>query len=74
MVAGAPEEERSQAVATFTLFFDVSQGLGAFVLGVVVALGGERSAFAVAAVLDLLGFVLLRARAAEAERLVPAAT
>ncbi|MGI8664229.1 MAG: MFS transporter [Acidimicrobiales bacterium] len=69
VVAGAPEDERSQAVATFTLFFDVSQGLGAFALGAVVSLGNERWAFAVAGVLDVVGFVLLRRAGARAKRL-----
>lgn len=61
VVDGAPEEERSQSIATFTLFFDVSQGLGAFVLGVVVSVGSERWAFAAAAALAVLGLGLLRA-------------
>ncbi|MGQ0617429.1 MAG: MFS transporter [Acidimicrobiia bacterium] len=60
VVDRAPEEERSQAVATYTLFFDVSQGLGAFVLGVVVALGTERWAFVAAAFLDLVAMAALR--------------
>jgi MFS family permease len=42
----APEAERTSAVATFTLFFDLAQGAGLPVLGLVVSLGGERSAFA----------------------------
>ncbi|MGK2949066.1 MAG: MFS transporter [Acidimicrobiales bacterium] len=51
-----PEHERSQAVGTFSLFFDLSQGLGAPVLGVVVALSSERGAFAAAALLAVTGF------------------
>jgi MFS family permease len=60
VVDNAPEAERSQAIATFTLFFDVSQGLGAFVLGVVVSLSSERWAFGAAGLLSALGLVLLR--------------
>ena len=51
-----PDHERSQAVGTFSLFFDLSQGVGAPLLGVVVALTGERGAFAVAALLAGTGF------------------
>ena len=51
-----PDHERSQAVGTFSLFFDLSQGVGAPLLGVVVALSGERAAFAVAAMLAGAGF------------------
>jgi MFS family permease len=51
-----PEHERSQAVGTFSLFFDLSQGVGAPVLGVVVALSSERGAFAVSAAIAAVGF------------------
>ncbi len=60
----APEEERSHAVGTFSLFFDLSQGLGAVVLGVVVALSSERGAFLVGALVAVAGLVLLRQRVA----------
>ena len=60
VVDAAPEEERSHAIATFTLFFDLAQGLGAPFLGVVVAVGGERSAFVAAGLLSALGFLVHR--------------
>jgi MFS family permease len=53
---GVPDHERSQAVGTFSLFFDLSQGIGAPVLGVVVALSSERGAFAVSALAAAAGF------------------
>jgi MFS family permease len=48
-VAGVPEDQRSQAVGTFSLFFDLANGLGAPVLGLVVALSSYRGAFFVSA-------------------------
>ena len=53
---GVPDHERSQAVGTFSLFFDLSQGIGAPLLGVVVALSSERGAFAVSALVAGTGF------------------
>jgi MFS family permease len=60
VVDAAPEEERSHAIATFTLFFDLAQGLGAPLLGVIVAVGGERTAFVAAGLLSALGFAIHR--------------
>lgn len=56
----APEDERSHAVGTFSLFFDLAQGIGAIVLGAVVALSGERGAFVAASLVAALGVVVLR--------------
>jgi MFS family permease len=62
-----PDHERSQAVGTFSLFFDLSQGIGAPLLGIVVALSGERGAFLVAALIAGAGFwAQLRLRRAHA--------
>jgi MFS family permease len=60
VVETAPEHERSHAVATFTLFFDLSQGLGALVFGVVVALTAEPGAFIAAGLVAILGLVIFR--------------
>lgn len=62
-VNGAPAEERSHAVGTFSLFFDLSQGLGAPALGLAVtAFGTERAAFVVGALVALGGLVLANTR------------
>lgn len=62
VVDRTPESERSSAVATFSIFFDLSQGLGAPALGLVVAWSGEPAAFAVGAVLQVVALVLLRTK------------
>ena len=69
VIEDAADDERSSAIATFSIFFDLSQGVGLFVLGGIVAVGGERSAFAAAAVLSataLLALFRLTARRAAA--------
>jgi MFS family permease len=61
VVRCAPDAERSQAVGTFTLFFDVAQGLGAFALGGLVSLSGsEQPVFVVAGLLSVAGVAVLR--------------
>lgn len=63
VVERAPDRERSHAVGTFSLFFDLSQGLGAPLLGVFVTLTGtDRSAFVVGALVALAGIVVARIR------------
>jgi MFS family permease len=57
VVAQVPEDQRSQAVGTFSLFFDLANGLGAPFLGLVVALSSYRGAFAASAVIAALGFL-----------------
>lgn len=59
VVEQAPSDERSHAVGTFSLFFDLSQGVGAPVLGVLVTIfGAERAAFVGGAVIAVIGLVL----------------
>ncbi len=68
VVERAPEHERSHAVGTFSLFFDLSQGVGAPLLGVFVTITGtERAAFVVGAVVALVGIVVARVRLPRAE-------
>lgn len=61
VIDNTPDSERSSAIATFSIFFDLSQGVGLFVLGGVVAVSGsEVWAFAAAAVLSASALLMLR--------------
>ena len=63
---GVSEAERASVVGTFSSFFDLSQGLGAFVCGTVVHFSGDRGAFTTGAICALGGLAVLRARSATA--------
>jgi len=60
VVDRVPENERSQAIGTFSVFFDLANGLGAPFLGLFVALGSYRLAFAMGGVIAVVGFVAQR--------------
>jgi MFS family permease len=60
VVDRVPESERSQAIGTFSIFFDLANGLGAPFLGLFVAIGDYRLAFAVGALVAGAGFVAQR--------------
>jgi MFS family permease len=60
VIAAAPDAERSQAVGTFTLFFDLAQGAGGVLFGVVAAIGGARWSFPVAGLLCAIALGVLR--------------
>jgi MFS family permease len=55
VMSAAPESERTHAVGTFSVFFDLSTGLGATIVGLVVSLSGERGGFATAGALAAVG-------------------
>ena len=59
-LADLPANERGSAVGTISSFFDLSQGLGAAVLGGVATFAGYRGAFVAAAVLTVFALVILR--------------
>lgn len=56
----SPAHEASSAVATFTMFLDISTGLGGMAAGAAAAIGGYQSAFATASVAALCGLAVLR--------------
>jgi MFS family permease len=58
-LTAVPDNERGSVVGTFSSFFDLSQGLGALILGGVAALSGYRGAFAGGAIAAGIGVVLL---------------
>jgi MFS family permease len=60
VVDRVPESERGQAIGTFSLFFDLANGLGAPFLGLFVAIGDYRLAFAVGVLVAASGFVAQR--------------
>ncbi len=57
---GVPESERASAVGTISIFFDLSQGLGAVVVGGVAAIAGVPGAFAAGGVAALVGLGAMR--------------
>jgi predicted MFS family arabinose efflux permease len=58
-LVGIEDAERASAVGTVSTFFDLSQGLGALILGGTAAATSDRGAFVVAAGLALGGLALL---------------
>ena len=58
VMAAAPESERTHAVGTFSVFFDLSTAFGATLVGLVVALSCERGGFAAAGALAAFGLVV----------------
>lgn len=67
-LSGAPESERGSVVGTFSAFFDLSQGVGSVVVGLMAAATSYRGAFALGAGCSLLGFAGLRLHTARRER------
>ncbi|WP_420440276.1 MFS transporter [Candidatus Poriferisodalis sp.] len=59
-VDGVPPNERARAVSTFTMFFELSAGIGGPILGITAAVvGATVGAFYASAALSALGIVLL---------------
>ena len=59
-VDGVPPNERAQAVSTFTMFFELSAGIGGPILGVTAwMVGATVGAFYASATMSAIGIVLL---------------
>lgn len=54
------EVDRPRAVSTFTMFFDISTGLGGLLVGAMASVGGYRTAFGACAATALIGVVCLK--------------
>jgi MFS family permease len=58
-LTGIPDTERGSVVGTVSTFFDLSQGLGALIIGVAADLTSDQGGFVAGAVLGVLGLGLL---------------
>jgi MFS family permease len=58
-LTGIPDTERGAVVGTVSTFFDLSQGLGALIIGVAADLTTDQGGFLAGAALGLLGLFLL---------------
>jgi MFS family permease len=59
-LGGAPESQRGSVVGTFSSFFDLSQGIGSLLVGLMAAATSYRGAFALGAACSIIGFLALR--------------
>ena len=59
VLSNVNDRTRPSAISTFTMFFDIAQGLGGLVVGLAAALGGYRAVFGAGAVCSLVGLVVL---------------
>ena len=60
VVDTAPDAERSHAISTLSMFFDVAFGLGGPVIGIVADLSDRTTGFLVAAGISVVGFLSCR--------------
>ena len=58
-LTGVDESQRASVVGTFSTFFDLSQGLGSLIVGVVVSASSYRGGFVAGALFALVGLGLL---------------
>jgi len=59
VLSNVDERTRPAAISTFTMFFDIAQGVGGLVVGLAAAFGGYRAVFGAGAVCSIIGLVVL---------------
>ncbi len=59
VLSDVSDRVRPSAISTFTMFFDISQGLGGLVVGLAAAFGGYRAVFGFGAACSAAGLVVL---------------
>ena len=59
VLSDVDDRVRPSAISTFTMFFDIAQGLGGLVVGIAAALGGYRAVFGFGALCSVIGLVML---------------
>lgn len=59
VLSDVDDRVRPSAISTFTMFFDIAQGLGGLVVGIAAALGGYRAVFGFGALCSAIGLLLL---------------
>ena len=59
VLSNVDERTRPAAISTFTMFFDIAQGVGGLVVGLAAAFGGYRAVFGAGAVCSLIGLAVL---------------
>ena len=59
VLSNVDDRTRPAAISTFTMFFDIAQGVGGLVVGLAAAFGGYRAVFGAGAVCSLIGLAVL---------------
>lgn len=59
VLSNVNDRTRPAAISTFTMFFDIAQGIGGLVVGLAAAFGGYRAVFGAGAICSLIGLAVL---------------
>ncbi|MDO8733302.1 MAG: MFS transporter [Actinomycetota bacterium] len=59
VLSNVDDRTRPSAISTFTMFFDIAQGIGGLVVGLAAAFGGYRAVFGAGAICSMIGLAVL---------------